>query len=189
MRQFAPALVSAGFRPFFLVAALWAALAVPVWLAAYVHGYELPGALPAMLWHAHEMIYGYALATVTGFLLTAIPNWTSRLPISGAPLAALVTLWLAGRVAMFTSAPAAATLDLAFTVVLIAVVARELIAARQPRNLPVLVALALLLAGNTLVHLHALDIAYTAPLGNRIGVATLAALISLIGGRIVPSFT
>jgi len=184
-----PAFLSAGFRPFFLLAALWAALAVPLWLAAYEHGYALPGALPAMLWHGHEMIYGFALAAVTGFLLTAIPNWTGRLPLAGAPLAALVALWFAGRVAMFTNASAAAALDLAFTIVLIAVVARELIAARQPRNLPVLVALGALLAGNTLVHLHALDIAYTAPLGNRIGIATLAALISMIGGRIVPSFT
>src|SRR4026209_2931935 len=99
-----PAFLSAGFRPFFLLAALGAAIAVPVWLAAYVHGYVLPGALPAMVWHAHEMIYGYALAAVTGFLLTAIPNWTGRLPLRGAPLAGLVSLWLAGRVALLASA-------------------------------------------------------------------------------------
>src|ERR1051326_4720648 len=98
-RHAGPAFISAGFRPFFLCAALWAALAIPLWLAAYEHGYALPGALPAMLWHAHEMIYGYALATVTGFLLTAIPNWTGRLPLAGAPLAGLVALWVAGRVA------------------------------------------------------------------------------------------
>ncbi|HEY3074820.1 MAG TPA: NnrS family protein [Burkholderiales bacterium] len=183
------ALLSAGFRPFFLLGAAWAAIAVPLWLAAYVHGYALPGALPAMAWHAHEMIYGFALAVVTGFLLTTIPNWTGRPPLRGAPLAALVSLWLAGRVALLVSPVLGAFVDLAFTAVLIAAVARELTAARSFHNLPVIGALALLLAGNTLVHLHALDIAYTAALGNRIGVATLIALISLMGGRIVPSFT
>jgi uncharacterized protein involved in response to NO len=183
------AFLSAGFRPFFFLGAVWAAIAVPVWLAAYVHGYALPGALPAMLWHAHEMVYGYALAIVTGFLLTTIPNWTGRLPLRGAPLAALVTLWLAGRVSVLASPAIGAAVDLAFTVVLIAVVARELTKARSFHNLPVVATLGLLLAGNVLVHLQALDIAYTAALGNRIGVATLLALISLIGGRLVPSFT
>ena len=187
------AFFSAGFRPFFLLGAAWAAIAVPVWLAAYTHGYVLPGALPAMVWHAHEMIYGYALAAVTGFLLTAIPNWTGRLPLRGVPLAGLVALWLAGRVALLASASigpvAAALIDLAFTATLIAAVARELIAARSFHNLPVLAALVFLFTGNLLVHLHALDIAYTASLGNRVGVATLVLLVSLIGGRIVPSFT
>lgn len=187
------ALFSAGFRPFFLLGAAWAAIAVPVWLAAYVHGYVLPGALPAMTWHAHEMIYGYALAAVTGFLLTAIPNWTGRLPIRGLPLALLATLWLAGRVALLASAAigpqVAAAIDLSFLFVLIVLVAREVTAAESFHNLPVLAVLGLLFAGNVLVHLHALDIAYTSALGNRIGVATLVLLISLIGGRIIPSFT
>lgn len=187
------AFFSAGFRPFFLLGALYAAIAVPVWLAVYVHGYALPSGLPAMTWHAHEMIYGYALAAVTGFLLTAVPNWTGRLPLRGVPLAALVSLWLAGRIALLFSAAigplAAAAIDLTFSAVLIAAVARELTAARSFHNLPVIATLGLLLAGNVLVHLHALDIAYTAALGNRVGVATLIALISLIGGRLVPSFT
>jgi len=187
------AFFSAGFRPFFLLAAAWAAIAVPVWLAAYVHGYVLPGSLPAMTWHAHEMIYGYALAAVTGFLLTAVPNWTGRLPMRGLPLAALAGLWVAGRIALLASAAigplAAALIDLSFVIVLIAAVARELTAARNFHNLPVIATLGMLLAGNTLVHLHALDIAYTSALGNRIGVATLVALTSLIGGRIIPSFT
>src|SRR5215831_576072 len=93
-----PAFLSAGFRPFFLFASVWAAVAVPVWLALYVHGYGPQGVLPAMLWHAHEMVFGYGLAAVAGFLLTAIPNWTGRLPVRGTPLAALALLWLAGRI-------------------------------------------------------------------------------------------
>src|SRR5690349_5086502 len=119
-----PAFFSAGFRPFFFLGPLWAALAVPLWLAAYLHGYTVGGALPAMLWHAHEMIYGYAAAAVAGFVLTAVPNWTGRLPLRGAPLVALVALWLAGRLAMLASgaigAGVAAAIDIAFLVVLIA---------------------------------------------------------------------
>jgi uncharacterized protein involved in response to NO len=186
------AFFSAGYRPFFLLGALWSAIAVPVWLAAYMHGYA-PAAMPAMIWHGHAMIYGYALAAVAGFLLTAIPNWTGRLPISGARLAALAGLWLAGRMALLVSAQigaaTAALVDLAFLGVLMATVARELVAGRNFRNLPLLAAVALLFTGNALVHLQALDIAYTAALGNRLGIATLAALITLVGGRITPSFT
>jgi uncharacterized protein involved in response to NO len=186
MQHMTEALLSAGFRPFFFLGALWAALAVPLWLAAYAHGYALRGPLPAMVWHAHEMIYGFGLAAVTGFLLTAIPNWTGRLPLRGARLAALAALWLAARVALFTPAP---WIGLLFPLALIVVVAREVAAARNFHNLPVVAVLGVLFIGDLLVQLHALDVAYTAALGNRIGVATLLLLIALIGGRIVPSFT
>ena len=112
------ALFSAGLRPFFLLAALWSAIAVPVWLAAYVHGYVLRGSLHAMAWHAHEMVHGFGLATVSGFLLTAVPNWTGRTPLRGFALGALVALWLAGRLALLAShatGPAvAAAIDLLF---------------------------------------------------------------------------
>jgi uncharacterized protein involved in response to NO len=174
------ALWSRGFRPLFLLGAAWAAIALPVWLTAYVHGYSLPGGMPAMLWHAHEMVYGFGMAAVAGFLLTAIPNWTGRLPVQGWPLAGLVALWLAGRVAMLV--PGAAWLDLAFPAVLVAVVARELLAGRNWRNLPMLAALVLLFAGSLLFHLGFYA-------GLRLGIATLAMLIALVGGRIVPSFT
>ena len=180
-------LFSAGFRPFFLLASAWAALAVPAWLAAYVHGTTLRGPLPPLLWHGHEMVFGFGFAAVAGFLLTAIPNWTGRLPVRGMALAALVGLWLAGRIAMLV--PGAGLLDLAFGGALIIVVARELIAGRNWRNLPMLLALALLFSGNVMVHLHALDLAYVAPEGIRLGIATLCMLIALVGGRIVPSFT
>jgi uncharacterized protein involved in response to NO len=184
---------SAGFRPFFLLAGLWSAVAVPVWLYAYAAGLALPGALPAVIWHVHEMVFGFAFAAAAGFLLTAIPNWTGRLPLRGAPLAMLALLWLAGRAAVLLSshlgAAVAALIDLAFPVALMSVVARELVAGRNWRNLPMLAALALLFAGSLLVHLHALGLAYTGLAGNRLGVATLLMLIALVGGRIVPSFT
>ncbi len=184
---------SAGYRPFFLLAGLWSAIAVPVWLCAYAAELVLPSALPPMVWHAHEMIFGFAFASVAGFLLTAIPNWTGRLPLRGTPLAALAALWAAGRVAMLLSAKIgalpAALIDLAFPVALIAVVTREIVAGGNWRNLPMVAALSLLAAGSLLVHLHALGISYTAEIGNRLGIATLSMLIALVGGRIVPSFT
>ncbi|HEX2566021.1 MAG TPA: NnrS family protein [Burkholderiales bacterium] len=186
-------ILSAGFRPFFLLAAAWAAVAVPVWLAAFVHGYVLEGSLPALYWHGHEMVFGYGLAALAGFLLTAIPNWTGRLPVRGARLAVLAGLWIAGRFGLLASASigatAAAVLDLSFSAMLIAVVAREVTAARNFHNFPVVVILTAFFAGNLLVHLQALALADTAELGLRIGVAMLLLLIALIGGRIVPSFT
>ncbi len=188
-----PAILSAGFRPFFLVAAIWAAVAVPLWLALFGGEVGLPTALPPAAWHAHEMVFGYGAAVVAGFLLTAIPNWTGRMPLQGGPLALLVVAWGAGRIALLFSAEigveSAAVLDLAFPVIFLGVIAREIITGRNWRNLPMLGALTLLLAGNLLVHLEAVGVASTAELGNRVGVATLLMLISFVGGRIVPSFT
>jgi uncharacterized protein involved in response to NO len=180
-----PALFSAGFRPFFLCAAAWAALAIPLWLLTFAGHIELPSLLAPTTWHVHEMVFGYAAATVAGFLLTAIPNWTGRLPLQGGPLIGLVLLWLIGRVAVLASARVggagmAAVADLAFPTVFVAVVAREIVVGRNWRNLPV---------GNVLVHAEALGWWASAAAGNRLGIATLLMLITLVGGRIVPSFT
>ena len=191
--QSGPAILSAGFRPFFLLAALWAAIAIPLWLAIFTGQTDMPTRLDPVVWHVHEMIFGFGAAAVAGFLLTAIPNWTGRMPLQGGPLAGLVLLWAAGRAAVLSSAwigaASAAVLDLAFPAVFFAVVAREILAGRNWRNLPMLVALALLFSGNLLVHLDALGVAATSSLGNRLGIATLLLLISLVGGRIIPSFT
>lgn len=188
-----PVLFSAGFRPFFLAASIWAAIAVPVWLHIYAGGTAPPSLMPAVIWHPHELVYGYAAAVVAGFLLTAIPNWTGRLPLQGWPLANLVILWTLGRLAVLLSsrigAPITAIIDLSFPLAFLAVVTREIIAGKNWRNLPMLAALSLLLIGNLLVHLEVLDVFETAQFGNRIGIATLLAMIALVGGRIVPSFT
>ena len=188
-----PAILSAGFRPFFLLSALWAAVAIPLWLVVFDGRADLPTLLAPMVWHVHEMVFGFAAATVAGFLLTAIPNWTGRMPLQGGPLAVLVVLWAAGRCAVALSdrigAPAAMAFDLAFPAVFWLVVAREILAGRNWRNLPMLAALGLLFVANLLVHLEAVGLAATATLGNHLGIATLLMLISLVGGRIIPSFT
>jgi uncharacterized protein involved in response to NO len=188
-----PVILSAGFRPFFLGSAIWAALAIPLWLAVYGGGVAAPSLLPPLVWHVHEMVFGFAAATVAGFLLTAIPNWTGRKALQGWPLATLVLLWAIGRIAVLLSGDiggaAAALADLSFPTAFLGIVAREIVAGRNWRNLPILAALSLLLAGNCLVHFAALGIADTADLGNRIGLVTLLMLISLVGGRIIPSFT
>ena len=143
--QAGPAILSAGFRPFFLISALWAALAIPLWLAYLSGQVDLPSALPPIIWHVHEMVFGFGAATVAGFLLTAIPNWTGRMPLQGGSLAFLVLVWIAGRAGVLCSAwlgaRAAAALDLAFPLIFLAVVAREILAGRNWRNLPMLTAL------------------------------------------------
>jgi uncharacterized protein involved in response to NO len=186
----APAILSYGFRPFFLGAALHAAFAVPLWLWMYRTGVSPAGPFPPFVWHAHEMIFGYLAAAMAGFVLTAIPNWTGRLPLSGAPLAFLFALWLAGRAACLTVAEPAAALfiDLAFPLALAAAVWREIRAGKNWRNIPVAILLTLLAGANLLHHLES----WWPQLGDsavRLALAVAAMMIALIGGRITPSFT
>jgi uncharacterized protein involved in response to NO len=188
-----PALLHAGFRPFFLGAALWSAIALGLWLGVLMGQVMLPIALDPVAWHAHEMIFGFAAAAVGGFLLTAIPNWTGRLPIQGGPLAVLALAWLAGRVAVVLSAligaVPAAVADLSYLVLLLLALVREIVAGRNWRNLPMPGALSVLIAANLLIHLKSMGLAETAGVGIRLGIGVLLMLISLIGGRIIPSFT
>jgi uncharacterized protein involved in response to NO len=192
-RHSGPAVLSYGFRPFFLLAAVWAALAVAVWLPALAGSLVLPSAFSPLEWHVHELAYGYVPAVAAGFLLTAVPNWTGRLPVTGTPLLALVVLWAAGRVAILLSAvigaTAAAATDLLFLAVLAGVIAREIIAGRNLHNLKVLALLGLLFAGDVVFHLEAAQPGGGSGYGARIGIGAAILLITLIGGRIVPSFT
>lgn len=193
-RSFAgPALFQAGFRPFFLAAAAWAMLGMLLWLPAFTGYVAVGDALGPALWHVHEMLFGFGGATLAGFLLTAIPNWTGRLPLQGPPLMLLGGLWLLGRLAVLGLARlapgAVAVLDLAFLLVMVAIVGREIVAGRNWRNSPMVAALVLLLTGNALIHAEAMGLADTAAMGIRLGISTLTALIALVGGRIVPSFT
>lgn len=188
-----PAVLGAGFRPFFLCAALWAALAMALWVPVIAGQLDLPSRMTPVDWHVHAMLYGYVPGVLGGFLLTAIPNWTGRLPVTGRPLAGLVLVWIAGRVAVTGSAllPAgvAAAIDLAFLPLLVAVGLREILAGRNWRNLPVLGALLLMAAGNLVFHIESGSGGAAQGFGARIGLAVSVFLVLLIGGRIVPSFT
>jgi uncharacterized protein involved in response to NO len=185
-----PAILSYGFRPFFLLASIHAALSVPIWLIMFLGGFEPAGALHGLTWHSHEMIFGYLSAVMAGFILTAVPNWTGRLPLSGARLAALVGLWLAGRLAVaFDPEPvSAAALDLAFPLLLAAAVWREIVAGRNFGNAPIAAMLTLFALANALDHAAGLFPALHG-IGTRLGLGVAAMLIALVGGRVTPSFT
>jgi uncharacterized protein involved in response to NO len=187
-----PVLLSYGFRPFFLLGAIYAGLAVLAWLPIFNGELQVRTAFGAIDWHVHEMLYGYLPAVVTGFLLTAIPNWTGRLPIQGRPLLVLVVLWLAGRIAVTFSAEigwlTAALIDTGFLALLIAAITREILAGKNWGNLKVVGLVSLLLAGNVAFHLES-HFNGSAEYGIRIGIAAMVLLITVIGGRIVPSFT
>lgn len=186
------ALLSVGFRPFFLLSAAWAMAAVPLWLLMLVGRADLAMPFLPMIWHGHEMVFGYGLATLAGFLLTAIPSWTGGRALQGAALAALAVLWMLGRVAMLLPALPLAlrvALDLALPIALVVIVARELLAGRNWRNVPVLLALTVLLGADLLADVAADADAALAMGGIRLGLATLLTLIALIGGRIIPAFT
>jgi uncharacterized protein involved in response to NO len=187
-----PAIFSYGFRPFFLLAASYAALAIPLWLAAFEAGLQLPTAFAPRDWHVHEMLYGFVASVIGGFLLTAIPNWTGRLPLQGMPLALLVLSWLAGRLAVFCSASigwiASCAIDALFLALLAAAAAREIIAGSKWGNLPVVALISALALNNVAFHIEA-HVSGLAEYSTRFAIAVVITLVSLIGGRIVPSFT
>lgn len=187
-----PALLSYGFRPFFLMAAFYAGAAILVWLPMFYGELSTASLFAPRDWHVHEMLYGYVAAVITGFLLTAIPNWTGWLPIQGAPLLVLMAVWLAGRVAVSLSTSigwmAAAAIDCAFLVLVTAAAAREVMAGRNWRNLKVIAIVAVLAAANLGFHLEA-HFRGVADYSLRAGIGAIVILITLVGGRIVPSFT
>lgn len=188
-----PAILRVGFGPFFLAGGVWSAVAVALWLGDLAGFVVLPTAFDPAVWHAHEMLFGFVAAVIAGFLLTAIPNWTGRLPVRGRGLGLLAAIWILGRVAVgvseLTGPLAAAVLDLAFPIAFCAVVLREVLAGRNWGNLPIVGILAVLAASNLFTHLEPIGLAPTGGLGLRLGIATVAVLIALVGGRIVPSFT
>ncbi|MDG3039886.1 NnrS family protein [Roseicyclus marinus] len=189
-----PAILTFGFRPFFFGAAIWAALAMALWVPMLSGHVLLPTAFDPVSWHAHEFLYGYLGAVVAGFLLTAVPNWTGRLPIVGWRLGMLAGLWLAGRVAVAVSGGMPALLvavaDLAFPVVFALLIAREIVAGKNWRNLIVLAMLGVFIIGNALFHWEAAKGDYAAHgYGLRLGLGAGIMMIAFIGGRVVPSFT
>ncbi len=187
-----PVLLSYGFRPFFLLGACQAALAIALWLPIFEGEVALPTVFAPRDWHVHEMLFGYVPAILTGFLLTAVPNWTGRLPLQGAPLLVLVIVWMAGRVAIACSAYLgwllAASIDVAFLVLVVGATAREVIAGQNWRNLKVLAPVTALVLANAGFHVET-HLFGVAEFALRAGVTAILILIMLIGGRIIPSFT
>jgi uncharacterized protein involved in response to NO len=186
------AVLSYGFRPLFLLAGIYAVLSIGLWLPEFEGEISIPTTFSPVAWHAHEMLYGYLVAAVSGFLLTAIPNWTGRLPFQGRPLALLVGLWLAGRIAIAISAHIgwvlAMLVDCSFLLAFVGVTSREVLAGRNFRNLKVVALVSVLLIGNLTFHLEA-HRSGNADYGIRIGIAGMVMLVMVIGGRIIPSFT
>lgn len=181
-----------GFRPFFFGGAAWGLIALGFWIASLAGALTIPSVFDALAWHRHEMLFGFVGAVIAGFLLTAIPNWTGRLPIAGRPLAALFGLWASARLAVLFSAEigmiVAGLLDVGFFVVLAMLAAREVLAANN-RNLPVVGMVILFGAANATDYLASSGAIPNPDLGWQLATSIVVVLISLIGGRIIPSFT
>jgi len=180
-----------GFRPFYLAAALFAALAIPAWVLMFLGRVAWTPVLPAHLWHAHEMLFGFAAAVIVGFLMTAGKAWTGLpTPRSGA-LAALVLLWLGARVAAFLAPyPVFAALDLLLLPVVAVVLLRLLLRAGNRRNLPLAGLLGLLALANLVFHLSVLGYLDLQPVRALYAALALIVLIeSVMAGRVVPAFT
>ena len=181
-----------GFRPFFLCAGLAAVVLMAIWLLGYTKRDPLLTYYGSSGWHAHEMLFGYSVAVVAGFLLTAVRNWTNIETLRGLPLAALSVLWLAGRILpLLLGIPPwmVALVDMAFLPVLALVLAVPLLRAGQSKNLFVLPLLAVLMFANALVHSEWLGYAMnSARLGVVLAIYTLVLLITVIAGRVIPFF-
>jgi uncharacterized protein involved in response to NO len=187
-----PPVLSYGFRPFFLLAGAFALIAMLAWIGAVAFGWDIGGSYGALNWHAHEMLFGYASAALAGFLLTAVPNWTGRLPVSGPPLLGTVLLWLTGRATMavpdLLGTVPSIVLESCFLPVMAAIAAREILAGKNWRNLKILGGLGALSVANAAFHLSVLS-SGEALAASRATVGIYATLIAVVGGRIIPSFT
>lgn len=184
-------LLRLGFRPFYLGAALFALLSVPLWVALFLGQLALDMALSPLLWHAHEMLFGFAVAVILGFLLTAVKAWTGLATPRGAFLGALALLWLAARVAAVTGPyPVYAVLDLLLLPLVAVVLTSVLLRARNRRNLPLAGMLMLLALANGAFHLSVigtLSISSMTPL--YAALALIVMIETVIAGRVIPAFT
>jgi len=186
-----PALFSFGFRPFFLLAALWAAVAMPLWILAFLGSPFGLGSIFTTDWHVHEMLFGYSGAVIVGYMTVAGANWTGHYPVAGRPIVLLTALWIAGRAAMLgygVLGPIAAAIDAAFLLVFALALWREQLAASNWRNLGPCLVVSLLAIANIAFHARMVmpDLGAAA---ERMAIGLITFLIALMGGRLVPSFT
>jgi uncharacterized protein involved in response to NO len=187
------ALFAYGFRPFFLAVGVYAVLGLIAWLWIYTTGAQPLPSQPAQLWHGHEMLYGFVGAAIAGFLLTAVPSWTSARGFAGRPLILLAALWLTGRLAFAAAAVLPLTIvavcELAFIPVLAGLLAPALLRARN-RNSPLLLVLVSIWLTDV-VFMYALmrDDVLLARTTLLVAIDIVLLLVTVIGGRIVPAFT
>lgn len=184
-------LLRLGFRPFYIGGALLAALMVPLWVAIFLGPVQLAPNAPPLLWHAHEMLFGFAVAIIVGFLMTAGKAWTGLATPRGPALGALALLWLAARVASVVGPYSVyAVLDMALLPLVAAILVNVLLRAGNHRNLPLALILALLASANLIFHLAVmgvLQVPAIAPL--YAGLALIVMIESVMAGRVIPAFT
>lgn len=184
------ALFNLGFRPFYLAAALFGALAIAAWWGELSLGLSRPTELAGTLWHAHEMVFGFAVAVVAGFVLTAAQTWTGVATPSGWPLAVLVGVWLAGRLGMWWYGPLFAWVDLLFLPLLAGALLRVLAKAGNRRNYFLVVLLAVLTVCNAVFHAAVNGLVPGPAMGAvQVALFIMVVLITVIGGRVMPMFT
>jgi len=188
------ALFALGFRPFFLLAGIAAALLVPLWVYRFLNAMPPANYYDPLTWHAHEMLFGYSAAVIAGFLLTAVHNWSGLPTLAGKALAALALLWLAARVLPFFSPLVApiviASVDMLFLPLLALALAIPLLRSRQWQQLVFLLVLGALSGANLMVHLQQLGFsASSAPAGMKFALYLVLLLIVILGGRVIPFFT
>jgi len=184
------ALWNLGFRPFYLAASLFAAVSVPLWVAQYA-GYVTFAYVRSPVWHGSEMLLGYALAVVAGFLFTAVRNWTGQPTPSGRALAALVALWLAGRVLVVTPyALTAAVVNAAFPLAVAIGIGVPLVRAGNKRNYFFIALLVVLGVASLMLHLSALSALPWPELPTlRVVLDLLLFIMVVMSGRVIPMFT
>lgn len=184
-------LLRLGFRPFYLGTALLACLSVPLWIAVFLGHVSWQFPVPALLWHAHEMLFGFAAGVVVGFLLTAVKAWTGLETARGPLLGALALLWLAARLAALVAPyPVYAALDMALLPAAAAVLLRVLLKAGNKRNIPLVSLLLMMAAANLAFHLSVLGaIALPAMTALYAELALILMVVCVITGRVVPMFT
>ncbi len=185
-------LFALGFRPFYLLAAIFAAVSIVFWLLSFMGVVHAGGYLRGIFWHSHEMVFGFAIAVMSGFLLTAVRNWTGLPTPTGLALAALAAVWLAGRVLIFTGPPMlAAFVDVAFVPLLAVVIASPIIKSRNQRNYKIIALLVLIAVANVIYHLASLGplpawLAYTTVIT---AIDLMTILFAVVAGRVIPAFT
>jgi uncharacterized protein involved in response to NO len=184
------ALWQLGFRPFYLAAGIFAAVSVPLW-ALQVSSWLGRPYLDAPAWHAHEMLFGYTLAVIVGFLFTAGRNWSGQPTPTGRSLQALVLLWVAGRVLVLTPwVTASAVVNVAFPLAAAVALAVPLVRARNQRNYFFVGLLVLLAAAELVVHLaQAQAVALPAWLGLGVALDLVLFIMAVMAGRVIPMFT